>query len=211
MSINLIMDNNKHLSLNSRAYNYKSENNFENISVFLPLSYNNTDITDYTIQLNILNEDNEGDVITLSEFLRIDDRYKTTLKIPINWTYKAGKISFWLKFLSDTGEVGLTNTVTIRICDSQEISEYIPEQSLSLLDEWTAKMESLETKAEDAVKTMEEKEEDIKNISLNPAYIGDNGHWFTYDVETHGYIDSGIRADCGIQAQTKDNYWIMFS
>ena len=72
-------------------------------------------------------------------------------------------------------------------------------------------MESLETKAEDAVKTMEEKEEDIKNISLNPAYIGDNGHWFTYDVETHGYIDSGIRADCGIQVQTKDNYWIMFS
>ena len=75
----------------------------------------------------------------------------------------------------------------------KEITDYIPKQSLSLLDEWTLKMESLNQSATDIVS--------------HPPIIGESGNWYNY-IDGK-YVDSGVKPDIGIQTQIYNDYWIM--
>ncbi len=43
-------------------------------------------------------------------------------------------------------------------------------------------------------------------ITANPAYIGDNGNWYTYSADDKAYVDSGVQAqgdkgDTGLQGE----------
>lgn len=56
------------------------------------------------------------------------------------------------------------------------------------------------TSAEDAASfatLAEMSAKEAEAVSLHPAYIGENGNWFTWDMETSGYIDSGEAAKGG--------------
>jgi hypothetical protein len=49
--------------------------------------------------------------------------------------------------------------------------------------------------------------EEIENVVTNTApYIGDNGNWYVYDVQTKTYIDSGMpsRGEQGLQGEKGD-------
>ena len=203
MSIILVLSSDKVLSSKANIDNYKSENDFEYMTIYLPLVYNNNDILANTIQLNILNADNDGDVITLENPIVEKERYKYTLPIPVKWTYKSGKLTFWLKFLSDNNIVGLTNEVYIYISESKEIAEYIPEQSLSLLDEWTQEMNDI---SETTTATLEK----MEDITAHPPHIGENGNWYIYDTTQKDYVNSEIKVELPFETRTKDDYWIIF-
>lgn len=45
--------------------------------------------------------------------------------------------------------------------------------------------------AEDLVEAME-------TMTKNPPYIGENGHWYTWDTDTNAYVDSGIDASISV-------------
>lgn len=188
------MQSNKRLIARNVSRNFEGENEFEDITIYLPFKYDGEDIQSYIIQLNIINKDNVGDVITLANPTIYKDRYKYEFPIPLKWTAVPGKITFWLEFLRNDKIVGYTNEVCAMIFDTREITDYIPEQSLSLLDEWTLKMSSLN--------------QDIKEIVGHPPIIGESGNWYNY-VEGE-YVDSGIAPDLGFKTQIKDDYWIIF-
>lgn len=203
MGISIFLDKDKNLYTKVNSLNYKAENNFEKLQIYIPLTYNNNPIDEYTIQLNVINEDNVGDVLTLSNPIIDKNKYKYEVPVPLRWTYKEGRIGLWLKFLKDDNVVGLTNEIFLDIKDSKEIVEYIPEQSLSLLDEWTLQMQNLDTDVQNGLDKLE-------SMSKNPSYVGDTGNWFIWDYDTQQYIDSGIKADIGYTVEIKDDYWILF-
>lgn len=203
MGVILTLSDRKELFTRTYASNYKNENNFETLTVYLPITYNGKNLSDYTVLLNILNVDEKGDIITLLNPVLANDRYKYELPIKADWTYKPGKLTFWIKFISSDGDIGITNESCVTVSESREISDYIPPQSLSLLDEWEQQMIKTNQDTEYALET-------IKTIQENPPYIGENLTWYIYDTETHSYIDSGISVDYNLKTEIKDDYWLIF-
>lgn len=173
MSVVLSMSANKRLTCKVNESNFKGENKFEYITVYLPVTYKNTNMLDYTTQLNIINDDSVGDCVTLSNPTMENERYKYVFPIPIKWTYKVGKMALWLKFLKDDETAGLTNEVYAEILDSREVVDYIPEQSLSLLDEWTLKMEETNNKVQKAI-------DELKNL------VREDDYWIMLGHESEG-------------------------
>jgi hypothetical protein len=39
---------------------------------------------------------------------------------------------------------------------------------------------------------------DIEALATNPPYIGQNGHWWTWDTDTNQYVDSGVDAGVSV-------------
>ena len=43
---------------------------------------------------------------------------------------------------------------------------------------------------------------DIEALATNPPYIGNNGHWWTWDTDTNQYVDSGVDAGVSVTVGT---------
>lgn len=43
---------------------------------------------------------------------------------------------------------------------------------------------------------------DIEALTTNPPYIGQNGHWWTWDTDTNQYVDSGVDAGVSVTVGT---------
>ena len=43
---------------------------------------------------------------------------------------------------------------------------------------------------------------DIEALATNPPYIGQNGHWWTWDTDTNQYVDSGVDAGVSVTVGT---------
>ena len=52
--------------------------------------------------------------------------------------------------------------------------------------------------------------EAMENLSKHPPYIGENGHWYVWDIPTASYVDSGVDASITVQIQdiTMLNYGV---
>lgn len=137
------MQSNKRLIARNIEKNYEGENEFEDITIYVPFEYDGDDMLNYIIELNVINKDNVGDVITLKNPTIYKDRYKYEFPIPSRWTAVPGKFTMWLKFLKDGKVVGYTNETHSMIFDTKEITEYMSEDQLSLLDELTLKINAL--------------------------------------------------------------------
>lgn len=79
------------------------------------------------------------------------------------------------KGLSDVDDrvIGLAGTVMETV---PEIQEYL-EQADGLVDE-------------------------LEALTTNPPYIGQNGHWYTWDTDTGAYVDSGVDASITVSVGT---------
>lgn len=178
MGVILVLSPTKTLSARIVADNYKTENIFEDCYIYLPKEYNDKDILSYTIQLNVLNSDDEGDVISLTDPIENKGMYMYKVAIPLKWTYKAGTLTLWIKFIGSDETIGLTNEVHIPIRDSKEIEDYIPEQTIGLLDEWTLRMNEL---YDDTVALEQRVDDAISKIEALD-YV-DDGYWLMFGKE----------------------------
>ena len=43
---------------------------------------------------------------------------------------------------------------------------------------------------------------DIEALATNPPYVGQNGHWWTWDTDTNQYVDSGVDAGVSVTVGT---------
>ena len=43
---------------------------------------------------------------------------------------------------------------------------------------------------------------DIEALATNPPYVGQNGHWWTWDTDTNQYVDSGVDAGVSVNVGT---------
>ena len=150
----LKMTEDKILTITKAGNTYEDENNAEIIKVLLPRQVNGNDLSDCVIHLCVLNQENLGDEINISTNLKEynDDLYVADINITNNITYKSGQIQLWIKVLnSDNQMVAKTNPIIYQIKKHLDIKDYIPEQNLSLLDDFSLRMEDAVDAAEEAV------------------------------------------------------------
>lgn len=207
MPTNIKMDSDKNLKITPNTVNkknYKGENNFETLSVIYPKILDDKDLTQYIVQINIINQDNVGDVIDVVNPIDMENGFlKFDYQIPDEWTYEVGEILLWLKILNTDGIVGYTNEIKIPITDTKEISTFIPEQQLTLLDQWTIRMNEVEASALQAVEDAQEIADNISidyNLSIpNKIGIKKNSETeFTYTNDLTG--QQGIQGEDGLSA-----------
>ncbi|MDD4699461.1 MAG: hypothetical protein PHV07_04275 [Oscillospiraceae bacterium] len=199
------------------------ENNAERIWFFIPTQYDRHNLSDYICQLNIVNSDGEGDVVT-ADLTQNNDRpnhFEFYYDIPNKFTAKSGELSFWLKFLDGDNNV-IINTVgeaKIPVYERKGIEESIPEHELSLLDEWTLKMEENNRISEDYYNQSKEEADKSQTSSIaaesfarggtntrldedidNAKYYKEQAHGFRNESE--GY--KGQAADSAYNAQQSE-------
>lgn len=177
----LKMSKDKNLTITKLGNTYQDENKAESIRILLPRTIKNNDLTECIVHLCVINQENVGDEINISSILQEHNEniYFADIDITNKLTYKDGKIELWIKVInSDGGMVAKTNIITYQIKKHKDIEGYIPEQQLSLLDDFSFRMEN----AVDSVKYA---------ITKTP-FIGDNGNWFVWDVDSKDYVDSGV-------------------
>lgn len=190
----LKMTEDKILTITKAGNTYEDENNAEVIKVLLPNKVNGNDLSDCVIHLCVLNQENLGDEINISAILKEhgDNLYVADINITNSITYKSGQIQLWIKVLnSDNEMVAKTNPVTYQIKEHLDIEDYIPEQSLSLLDDFSLRMENAVDAAEEAVS--------------NPPIVGDNGNWYIWDANTGDYVDSEISVEIDLTGYVKED------
>jgi hypothetical protein len=166
------MNPDKSLSVTKRVTNYLGENNAEEVLFLLLTTYNGNDLKSCNIVLNILNQDKVGNMIAitpLSELYSGFIQYK--MDIPNEWTYKAGNIEFWFTFTNNDELVVKTGSAFLTITSRNEVVDYIPDQDLELLTQWTVLMNKTYEDAEQAVSNATEQAELAKGYADTASEI----------------------------------------
>lgn len=195
------MNNDKTLSVTKSSNSTIGENFAERVLFLIPEKYERHILSDYTCQINVISPDEiNGDVVTAT--LTPSNNYKKFLEfnydISDEFTAQTGYISFWLKFLG-TDNLTIIQTVgeaKVPVKERRGIEGYIPEHSLSLLDEWTFKMEENNQISEDYYnKSKEEadKSEDARLLSESYAR-GDTGIRENENIDNAKYYKNQTQA-----------------
>lgn len=188
------MSEDKNLIITKSGNTYEDENNAETIKILVPRQINGNDLGECIIHLCVLNQDNLGDEINISKCLQDygDNLYVANIDITNKITYKTGEIQLWIKILnSDNQMVAKTNPVTYQIKEHFDIKDYIPESKLSLLDDFSIRMEDAVDAAEEAVS--------------KPPLASDNGNWYVWDASIGDYKDSGIPINIDLTGYVKED------
>ena len=165
----LKMSEDKNLTITKSGNTYEDENNAEIIKVLLPRIINNNDLTECIVHLCILNQDGLGDEMNISSALKeySNNLYVADVSITNKITYKSGQIQFWIKILNTKNElVAKTNIVSYRIKEHKDIEDYIPEQNLTLLDDFSIRMEQSLEKTNYAIEVVERIKEKLDNLDV---------------------------------------------
>ena len=117
----------------------------------------------------MLNQDGAGDEINITSALSEHDNsfYVFNVDVTNKITYKNGHVKFWIKILKPDNEmVAKTNTVNHQIKDHIDIEDYIPEQELSLLDDFSIRMEQSLVKTEETMKIVDDLKQKVDNLDV---------------------------------------------
>lgn len=140
------MNNDKSLSTIKSSTNYKLENKAEELIILVPTIYGHHDITEYSIRLNMINQEDVGSIIELYPETELYNEIYLQYKIDMTseWTYLPGKITVWLTINNSEDLVLETGTTNIIISDTKSIEEFIPEQNIPLIDQLITRINNLE-------------------------------------------------------------------
>lgn len=142
----LCMNQKKDLSVTSYSSLYEGENNADYIKIIIPKELNGINISDCSVTLNIVNQDNMGDIIEFTDIQQYDDNYDySEFCISNKFTYKPGNIQLWVEVLNAEKKlVAKSSIATIRIKPHIGVEEIIPEQGLSLIESMRMRLDELE-------------------------------------------------------------------
>ena len=145
-----MMDEHKKLHKTSQSNSYVGENNADKILVLLPLYYGEIDLKSCLITLNMINQDKLSDIVSLSfSDVLYKERYiQATVPITSEFTYISGNIELWLQVVNNEELILKTDSAFITINEHKEISDFIPEQTLSLFDTYMIEIEQMRNTAQ---------------------------------------------------------------
>lgn len=132
---------------------FEGENNADKIQILLPESYNEINIRDCTVTFNWLQTGtkNEGKnngnikVLTFEEDLYNDRYLQAILPITITETANVGQIEIYLVLTKpDNTLLMKTNMSTMEIKRHKEITDYVPDEQISLLGDYLIRMQQMQ-------------------------------------------------------------------
>lgn len=148
-----IMGEDKTLTRSEMPTIFEGENNADKIQILLPESYNEINIRDCTVTFNWLQTgtENEGKnngnikVLTFEEDLYNDRYLQSILPITITETANVGQIEIYLVLTKpDNTLLMKTNMSTMEIKRHKEITDYVPDEQISLLGDYLIRMQQMQ-------------------------------------------------------------------
>jgi hypothetical protein len=135
------MNDDKTLTKTTKAQIYECETG-ESITLYLPLSYNNYLLENYTVNLHWLSSDGlTGDIITAQKIGNKSSYTEYNIPIPMAMSKLVGDITVWIEILGTTGTILKTDTSSIGITSHLKISTFLNDSQLSYLEQFEIKME----------------------------------------------------------------------
>lgn len=136
----------KSISVSSSSPNYKGENITNSLRFLIPPDLNGIDIANATIELNIINSLNAGNIypLTADTVPYNETLLSYTFEITTLFTNNPDTYSYWLTITSSENEVLKTATSTFVVQDKPQSTSVIPESEQDLIDSIIYRIEVLE-------------------------------------------------------------------
>ena len=136
----------KSISVSSGSPNYKGENITNSLRFLIPPDLNGIDITNATIELNIINSLNAGNIypLTVDTVPYNETLLSYTYEITTLFTNNPDTYSYWLTITSSENEVLKTATSTFVVGDKPQSTSIIPDSEQDLIDNIIYRIEVLE-------------------------------------------------------------------
>lgn len=151
MYATIIMNEKKELHKTTTPTIYQHENNADEILILVPEYYGDLNLKECNIMFNWLQpseneEENRGNIKLLEFENELYNNLYLQLIVPltVTETANAGDIEIFLNIINEQNQVDMkTGSVFLGIKSHKKITDYIPEESLSLLSDYMIKMQQL--------------------------------------------------------------------
>jgi hypothetical protein len=134
---------------------FEGENLIDIIHINICKTIGNVNITEFSFLFDYINTSNVGDSIQLNDdsvdSIR-DDFLAFEIPVTNELTSLSGKIKYWIRIIDAASSlIAKTAEREITIIDHASITDLIPEQSLTLLDQWQINMDTTNSAAQNAM------------------------------------------------------------
>lgn len=135
--VTLLLRPDKHLYVTSSNSNFQGEDNFETLKIISANAVSGHDLLTCNVECHIINPSNEGDIIQLT-FIQEDDKLAAYIPLSNKYTSVKGSLTVFLKMFDKcNNSIGYTNEVNFEIRYHPDITKYIPDEQLTLIDQYS--------------------------------------------------------------------------
>lgn len=143
----LKLDSDKHLSITSSSF-VQSLDDFELLRIYISQTILETDISNYSFRVNIINKEISGAVIDLINPVVYKSYYKYEIALPGEITSSAQELKVWIEF-SKGSRLAQTNSVDIYVDEYKNIENYMTEQQKNTISDLTNRLSNAENYIEE--------------------------------------------------------------
>lgn len=162
----LKVNENKVLSVNSTTGIYQSENNFDKFRVYVSPFISGHSVDTLTVNLNIVNPDEEMDIIELKLNKDTSNYFTQDLNLGVKYTSLPGQYRIYIKFINAEGVVGKTNYIHYVVEEIDEPADAISKKFITIIDQYNTKLLEITQKINDAESTVDRGVERITPTSI---------------------------------------------
>lgn len=162
----LKVNENKVLSVNSTTGIYQSENNFDKFRVYISPFISDHSVDTLTVNLNIVNPDEEMDIIELKLNKDTSNYFTQDLNLGVKYTSLPGQYRVYIKFINAEGVVGKTNLVYYTVEEVDEPTGEIQEKLITIVDQYNSKLIEITQKIQEADSVINTSNERITPTSV---------------------------------------------
>ena len=146
----LKVNENKVLSVNSTTGIYQSENNFDKFRVYVSPFISGHSVDTLTVNLNIVNPDEEMDIIELKLNKDTSNYFTQDLNLGVKYTSLPGQYRIYIKFINAEGVVGKTNCIHYVVEEIDEPADAISEKFITIIDQYNSRLIEIDQKIQEA-------------------------------------------------------------
>ena len=146
----LKVNENKVLSVNSTTGIYQSENNFDKFRVYVSPFISGHSVDTLTVNLNIVNPDEEMDIIELKLNKDTSNYFTQDLNLGVKYTSLPGQYRVYIKFINAEGVVGKTNCIYYVVEEIDEPADAISEKFITIIDQYNSRLIEIDQKIQEA-------------------------------------------------------------
>lgn len=154
------------MSVNSTTGIYQSENNFDKFRVYVSPFISGHSVDTLTVNLNIVNPDEEMDIIELKLNKDTSNYFTQDLNLGVKYTSLPGQYRVYIKFINAEGVVGKTNCIHYVVEEIDEPADAISEKFITIIDQYNTKLLEITQKINDAESTVDRGVERITPTSI---------------------------------------------
>ena len=189
----LKVNENKVLSVNSTTGIYQSENNFDKFRVYVSPFISGHSVDTLTVNLNIVNPDEEMDIIELKLNKDTSNYFTQDLNLGVKYTSLPGQYRVYIKFINAEGVVGKTNCIHYVVEEIDEPADAISEKFITIIDQYNSRLIEIDQKIQEAGTVISVSNE--RSTPTSTIVFSDTGIMKIFDYNT--FTSGGFFASNG--------------